>query len=216
MERYNLKAEVREATGKGVARKLRSNGLIPGVIYGKSRQPQALTVNPQDLKHKLSGNAIFDLDIEGEGKETAMVKEVQKDVISGELKHIDFLHISMDEKIIVSVTVNLVGDAPGVKEGGVLQQLLREIDIECLPLDIPEEIKVDISNLDIGNSISVSDVEVGDNIDIVTPLEEVIVTLAFPAEEEEEEEEEEEFMEPEVIGEETEEDAEEDAEEKEE
>ncbi|MFP4016826.1 MAG: 50S ribosomal protein L25 [Halanaerobiales bacterium] len=212
MERYNLKAEVREATGKGVARKLRSNGLIPGVIYGKSRQPQALTVNPQDLKHKLSGNAIFDLDIEGEGKETAMVKEVQKDVITGELKHIDFLHISMDEKITVSVLVNLIGDAPGVKEGGVLQQLLREIDIECLPLDIPEVIEVDISGLDIGSSISVSDVEVDDNIDIVTPLEEVIVTLAFPTEEEEEEEEEDEFMEPEVIGEETDEEAEEEAE----
>ena len=205
MERYNLKAEVREATGKGVARKLRSNGLIPGVIYGKSRGPQPLTVNPQDLKHKLSGNAIFDLDIAGEGKETAMVKEVQKDVITGQLKHIDFLHISMDEKIIVSVIVNLIGDATGVKEGGILQQLLREIDIECLPLDIPEEVEVDISNLDIGSSITVSDVEVGDDIDIITPLEEVIVTLAFPAEEEEEEEEEEEdeFMEPEVIGEET-------------
>ncbi len=214
MERYNLNVEVREATGKGVARKLRSNGLIPGIIYGKNRGPQPLTVNPQDLKHKLSGNAIFDLDIEGEGKETAMVKEVQKNVITGELKHIDFLHISMDEKIIVSVVVNMIGDAPGVKEGGVLQQLLREIEIECLPLDIPEEIEVDISNLDIGSSITVSDVEVDDDIDIITPLEEVIVTLAFPAEEEEEEEEEdEEFMEPEVIGEETEEDEEEEIEE---
>ncbi len=211
MERYNLKAEVREATGKGVARKLRSNGLIPGVIYGKSRGPQPLTVNPQDLKHKLSGNAIFDLDIAGEGNETAMVKEVQKDVITGQLKHIDFLHISMDEKIIVSVIVNLIGDAPGVKEGGVLQQLLREIEVECLPLDIPGEIEVDISDLDIGSSITVSDVEVDDDIDIITGLEEVIVTLAFPTEEEEEEEEEEEdeFMEPEVIGEERDEDEEE-------
>lgn len=212
MERYNLKAEVREATGKGVARKLRSNGLIPGVIYGKNRGSQPLTVNPQDLKHKLSGNAIFDLDIAGEGNETAMVKEVQKDVIAGQLKHIDFLHISMDEKIIVSVIVNLVGDALGVKEGGVLQQLLREIEVECLPLDIPEEFEVDISDLDIGSSITVSDVEVDDDIDIITALEEVIVTLAFPAEEEEEEdeeEEEEEFMEPEVIGEETDEEEEE-------
>lgn len=214
MERYELKAEIREATGKGVARKLRSNGLIPGVIYGKAREPQSLIVNPQNLKNKLGGNAIFDVDIAGQGKETAMIKEVQRDVITGELKHIDFLHISMDEKITVFVSINLVGDAPGVKEGGVLQQLLREIEIECLPLNIPEEIKVDISGLDIGNSINVSEVEVDDDVDIVTPLDEVIVTLALPIEEEEEEEvEEDELMEPEVIGEEPEEDEEEETEE---
>ncbi|MEJ6950622.1 50S ribosomal protein L25 [Natronospora cellulosivora (SeqCode)] len=206
MERYSLKAEAREGTGKGVARKLREKGLVPGVIYGKKREAQSLILDPSDLKNKMGGNAIFDLAItggDGDSTETAMIKEVQKDVISGQLKHIDFQHISMDEKITVSVLVNLIGDAPGVDEGGVLQQLLREIDIECLPLDIPEEIEVDISNLDIGNSISVSEVEVGDEIDIVTPADEVIVTLAFPAEEEEEEELEDEFMEPEVIGEET-------------
>ncbi|MFW6264623.1 MAG: 50S ribosomal protein L25 [Bacillota bacterium] len=206
MERYSLKAEGREGTGKGFARKLSQEGLIPAVIYGKSRDAESLILNPDDLKHKMSGNAIFDLSITGgdeESTETAMIKEVQKDVISGQLKHIDFQHISMDEKITVAVVLNLVGDAPGVEEGGVLQQLLREIEIECLPLDIPEEIEVDISNLDIGNSISVSEVEVGDDIDIVTAADEVIVTLAFPADEEEEDEEEDEFMEPEVIGEET-------------
>ena len=209
MERYNLSVEVREETGKGVARSLRRSGLVPAVIYGKNRQPQALTVNPEDLKNKMSGNAIFDLQIKAEGeqgKETVMIKGVQKDPIKGELLHIDFYHISMDEKITVSVSLNLTGEAPGVLEGGVLQQLLREAEIECLPLDIPEALQLDISNLEIGNSLLVSDLEIPADIEIKTPFDETIVTIVVPTEIEEEAEEEEtegdELTEPEVIGEE--------------
>jgi len=213
MGKYNLKVEKREATGKGVARKLRASGLVPGVVYGKNIESQSIIIDPQDLLNRLSGNAIFDLDIAGVGKDTVMVKEVQKDPITGAIKHIDFLHISMDEKITVSVSIVLLGDAPGIKEGGVLQQMLREIEVECLPLDIPEKIEVDISGLEIGDSVSVSEIEVGDNFEIITPLEEVIVTVILPTEivedEDEEGEEEEEFVEPEVIGEESEEEAEE-------
>lgn len=208
MGKYNLKVEKREATGKGVARKLRASGLVPGVVYGKNIESQSIIIDPQDLLNKLSGNAIFDLDITGVGKDTVMVKEVQKDPITGVIKHIDFLHISMDEKITVSVSIVLLGDAPGIKEGGVLQQMLREIEVECLPLDIPENIEVDISGLEIGNSVSVSEIEVGDNFEIITPLDEVIVTVILPTEiveDEVEEGEEEEFVEPEVIGEESEE-----------
>lgn len=212
MERYSLKATVREETGKGVARKLRRDGLIPAVVYGKTRNPQPLIVNPEDLKHKMSGNAIFDMVLEGgeaEEKETVMIKEVQKDPIKGNLIHLDFQHISMDEKITISVVINLVGDAPGVSDGGVLQQLLRELDIECLPLDIPNAIEVDVSNLEINNSLMVSDIEVPENIDVVTPLDETVVTIVVPTEEVEEEETEEEFVEPEVIGETKEEEADE-------
>ncbi|MCG8513738.1 MAG: 50S ribosomal protein L25 [Halanaerobiales bacterium] len=208
MERYNLSVEVREDTGKGVARSLRRSGLVPAVIYGKSRPSQALTVNPEDLKNKMSGNAIFDLLITAEGeeiKETVMIKEVQKDPIKGELLHIDFHHISMDEKITINVSLNLTGEAPGVREGGVLQQLLREVEIECLPLDIPEALQLDISKLEMGNSMLVNDLEVPENIEIKTPFDEAIVTIVVPTEEEEELEEEtegDELTEPEVIGEE--------------
>lgn len=208
MERYNLSVEVREDTGKGVARSLRRSGLVPAVIYGKSRPSQALTVNPEDLKNKMSGNAIFDLSITAAGdeiKETVMIKEVQKDPIKGELLHIDFHHISMDEKITVNVSLNLIGEAPGVREGGVLQQLLREVEIECLPLDIPEALQLDISELEMGNSMLVNDLEVTENIEIKTPFDEAIVTIVVPTEEEEELEEEtegDELTEPEVIGEE--------------
>lgn len=208
MERYNLSVEVREDTGKGVARSLRRSGLVPAVIYGKSRPSQALTVNPEDLKNKMSGNAIFDLSITAAGdeiKETVMIKEVQKDPIKGELLHIDFHHISMDEKITVNVSLNLIGEAPGVREGGVLQQVLREVEIECLPLDIPEALQLDISELEMGNSMLVNDLEVPENIEIKTPFDEAIVTIVVPTEEEEELEEEtegDELTEPEVIGEE--------------
>lgn len=201
MERYGLKAEIREETGKGIARQLRRGGLLPAVVYGRNREPQPLIINPEELKHRMGGNAIFDLELEGD-KETVMIKDTQKDPITGALLHIDFLHITMDEKITVSIPINLTGDAYGVQEGGVLQQLLREISIECLPLDIPEEVTLDISALDLGDSLLVSDIEIPEDIEIVTPLEEVIVTIVAPTEiVEEEEEEEEEFMEPEVIGE---------------
>ncbi|NLM96043.1 MAG: 50S ribosomal protein L25/general stress protein Ctc [Halanaerobiaceae bacterium] len=211
MEKYHLKVEKREATGKGAARKLRASGLVPGVVYGKNIEAKPVIVNPQDLANKFSSNIIFDLEIAGEDKLTAMIKEVKKDPITGVIEHIDFLHITMDEKIVVTVPLVLVGDAPGVKAGGVLQQLLREIEVQCLPLDIPENIEVDISGLEIGSSISVSDIETGDKLEVVTAPEEVIATVTVPADitEEETGEGEEESAEPEVIGEEAEEAAEE-------
>ena len=188
MEKIKLAAQVREKTGKGVARKLRQSGLVPAVIYGKGKDPQALVVDPQEVKNYLAGNVIFDLDIEGLGTMPAMIKDIQKDVISGDLKHVDFLHISMDEKVTVSVPVVLVGDAPGVQEGGVIQQLLWELEVECLPLEIPE-------------SLEVSNLQVPEGITILTSEEETIVTIAVPTTAAENEESEGEITEPEVIGE---------------
>jgi large subunit ribosomal protein L25 len=122
------------------------------------------------------------------------------------LLHVDFQFISMDEKITVSVPLHLEGDALGVRDGGVLQQLIREIEIEALPTEIPEEITLDISELGMGESLAVADLDLPD-IDLVTDSEEVIVTIVAPTEMvvEEEEEEDEDFLEPEVIGEEEEE-----------
>lgn len=205
MEKIKLAAQVREKTGKGVARKLRQSGLVPAVLYGKDKDPQTLIVDPQEVRAYLAGNVIFDLEIEGLGKETAMIKEVQRDVISGDIKHIDFLHISMDEKVTVTVPIALVGDAAGVQEDGVIQQLLWELEVECLPLEIPETIEIDISNLGIGESLSVSEVSAPGGTDILTSGEEVIVTIVQPTATVEETDAEEEVTEPEVIGEETEE-----------
>ncbi len=138
-----------------------------------------------------------------------MIKDYQKHVIKNELLHVDFHHISMDETITVTIPIETVGKAYGVQEGGVLQQLMREVEIECLPTDIPDKFELDITELDVGDSLQVSDLEVGDEIDLVSALDDVIVTVVTPSEEITEEVEEElldvEGLEPEVIGEETEE-----------
>ncbi|MFW6238977.1 MAG: 50S ribosomal protein L25 [Halanaerobiales bacterium] len=211
MERLNIKVEAREETGKGAVRRLRREGKIPGIIYGRGREPLPLSVDPLDVSKKVNSNVIVDLIIEGEEvqeEEVAMIKDYQKDVIKGNLLHVDFLKISMDEKIEVSVPVNIVGTAIGVKEGGVMQQLMREVDIEALPDDIPDEIDLDISELDVGDSLQVDDLDVKESVEILNSPEDVIITIVTPSEEIEEEIEEEleeEFVEPEVIGEETEE-----------
>jgi large subunit ribosomal protein L25 len=216
MERHSIEAELRTETGKGAARRIRRSGLIPGVVYGRGNEPRSIKVDPQDIEKLLLSNAIFDLTFVGEDGEesTVIIKDYQKDVIKQNLLHVDFQFISMDEKITVSVPMNLEGEAVGVRDGGVLQQLLREIDIDVLPSEIPEEITIDISELEVGESLSVADLELSDTIDLVTDSDEVIVTVVTPTElvEEDEEEEEDEFLEPEVIGEEDEEEGEEEGE----
>jgi large subunit ribosomal protein L25 len=206
MERYQLEAEVRHETGKGVARSIRRNGMIPAVVYGKHLGSKSLVLDPRDLHNKLGGNAIFDLtikDIENNNKETVMIKDIQKDPVKSNIIHIDFQYISMDEKISISVPIHLVGDAPGIKQGGILQQLLREIDLECLPINIPAHIDVDVSNLNLGDSIQLADIDITEDVNVLTSMDDVIATVVVPTEEieEEAEEEEEEFVEPEVIGE---------------
>jgi large subunit ribosomal protein L25 len=136
------------------------------------------------------------------------IKDFQKDVIKDKLIHVDFQQISMDETISITVPIKLIGDAPGVREGGVLQQLMREVDIEVLPINIPHEIELDISELTLSDSLEVGGLEVPEEVKLINSLEDVIVTVVAPSEEIEEEEEEEleeEFIEPEVIGEEDEE-----------
>lgn len=213
MERHSIEAELRTKTGKGAARQIRRNGLIPGVVYGRGNDPRSIKIDPMDIEKLLYSNAIFDLTFVGEDGEesTVIIKDYQKDVIKQNLLHVDFQFIAMDEKITVSVPMHLEGEAAGVRDGGVLQQLLREIEIDVLPSEIPEEITIDISELEVGESLSVIDLELPDGIDLVTDSDEVIVTVVTPTEliEEDEEEEEEEFLEPEVIGEEDEEEGEE-------
>ncbi len=211
MERLAVEAKARAKTGKGTARQLRREGKIPAVIYGRDREPQPLTLDPVEIQGYLDSNVIVDLTIKDgdeETKETAMIKDYQKHVIKEMLLHVDFHQISMDEKIAVTIPIKLTGKAFGVQEGGVLQQLMRELEIECLPGDIPEKVELDITELDVGDSLSVGDLDISDDIDLVSSPDDVIVTIVTPSEITEEEEEallDVEELEPEVIGEETEE-----------
>ncbi len=212
MERLELSAQKREETGKGSARKLRKTGLIPAVLYGGNRQPVNLKLDASEVEDVIGGNVIIDLSLEDE-TDPVMVKEVQRDIIKGDLLHVDFYQVDLEEKIEVEVPVETVGQSIGEREGGILEVILREIEISCLPTDIPETFEVDISELEVGDSVSVADLEVSEDIEIITDSDETIATIVVPSELNlDEEEEEEELEEPEVIGEVDEEEEDEEAE----
>jgi large subunit ribosomal protein L25 len=193
MERIELEVQVREASGKGVARQLRRTGFIPGVVYGAKTDSIPLSINAtkfkQSIKGEASSNAIINLLLEGSGQKepkVVMIREMQVAPVSRDILHIDFQVIKLEEEVEVSVPVELVGKAEGTKEGGILQQVERELEIRCLPLSIPEKIEVDISSLGIGDSIHVSDISAGEGFEILSAGEKTIATVASPLAEEEE------------------------------
>jgi len=206
MEQVKLKTEIRTKLGKGEVKKLRKASLIPAVCYGEGEKPIHLKVQLQDLHKALSTsrgeNAVINLKISGGHikDRTVIVKEVQYDPIRDSIHHIDFQHISLTEVIKVAVPIHSKGEPPGVKEGGVLEHLLWELEMECLPTQIPERIDVDISKLAIGDSISVKDLMLPPGVKVVQEPEELVIQVVAPKEEVVEEvTPEEEVTEPEVI-----------------
>lgn len=196
MPELELSAEIRDRQGKGEARRLRRAGKLPAVVYGRG-EARPLVCNAKELHQILSttagSNAIFQLNMTGEEfqERKAIVKEIQYHPVSGQMLHADLYEISMDKEIIVSVPVRFKGDPVGVKlKGGVLSHLLREIEVECLPGQIPEAVILDVSELDIGDALHVSDLVVGEGVRIVNDPEEAVVSItsvvlevAKPAEE---------------------------------
>jgi len=198
----------RQATGKGVARKLRAQGLIPGVIYGPGTPSTPLALEPKPIIHLLESgsaeNVLIELETDDGDKWLCLLKDYQLDPVHAGLLHVDFYAVKTGVLLSVRVPVHLVGEAPGVKEGGVLEFLLRELEIECYPKDIPESIDVNISELGIGDFIQVKDLQLKEGIRITEDPDAVIVLVAAGTEEEAEEEEAEEAVlmeepEPEVI-----------------
>ena len=192
MERVSLSAHVRTATGKSGARRARSEGCVPAVLYGRGRTPRALSVGRKDLLSALrtaGRNALIDLRIAQDGEaqaETVMIEEIQRDHIKREILHVDLHLISLTERLEVSVPVVLTGTPEGVAAGtGILEQVLREVEVRCLPTQIPDRFTVDVSGLRVGASMHVSDLTVGEGIEILTPPEEVLATVVAPAVEEE-------------------------------
>jgi large subunit ribosomal protein L25 len=161
----SLTAAVRADTGKGAARALRRSGKVPGVIYGHGRDPEALIVDAPALSKLLGGIAaastVIDVTVEGRAPVKALLREIQRNPIRpAEIMHVDLYEIHADEKITVEIPVHLVGTADGVRNfGGVLDHSLRELEIECFPADIPASIDVDVTDLAIGHSIFVRDVQ---------------------------------------------------------
>lgn len=157
-------AEKRETTGTGAARRLRNKGVLPAIVYGLGKEPQSIQLNQHEfqqlLRHHTSEYLMMDLEIGSSAVLKVLLKDVQHDPISGDVQHVDFNEISMTEKIVVEVPVETRGTPEGVtQQGGVLDQQLRSIEIECLPTDIPEVFHVDVSALEIGEHMTVGDIE---------------------------------------------------------
>jgi len=203
-ERLELDAALREENGNVSVSQLREEGLVPGVLYGRERETVSIKADAKEVATILGGNAIIDLTLDDDTTQPVMVKEVQKDVITRDLLHIDLYQIDLDQKITIEVPVTVVGQPEGVKEGGLLNHILREIEIECLPTDIPKSIDVNVEELEIGDSVSVGEIDVTEEIEITVDETETVATVVLPDEldeEDEDEVEDEELEEPEVIGE---------------
>jgi len=199
-----ISARSRESRGKGAARQTRREGRIPGVLYGHGEDSVSLSVDANELQklvHSISiENTIVDLDLGSGEPYKVLIRELQRHPFRDEFVHIDFFHVAMDEKIQVEVPIVLIGTPTGVKnKGGVLDHQLRELEVFCLPGSIPEKIELDVSNLDIGDSIHVSDIELPD-VEILTELDRAVVAVLAPTVMEVEEVAEEALAEPEVIG----------------
>ena len=186
MAMQSLKSDRRNEAGKGVARKLRRSGRIPAVYYGRGETPISITIGLKELEeiiHQSGGsNVIVDLKVEGDGAgdRKAIIREIQRDPVEGTILHLDLQHISLTERITVEVPIVLVGTPIGVKDGGgILEHLLREVEVECLPTDIPSKLEVEVSGLNIGDSLHVSDLK-ADRVTIKTEADRAIAAVVPP------------------------------------
>ncbi len=210
MEKIRLKVKLRDKTGKEYARKLRKKEILPAVLYGPHlKKSLSLEVELKDLRSFLSHfhekEKIITLDIVDQKvnkKREVIIKEVQRNWVSGSLQHIDFYEITRGEKITTMVPLSFVGKAQGEKLEGIVEHLVREVEVECLPRNLPSAIEVDVTSLDTGDFLEVKDLIVPSEVKVITHPQEVVVSVVFPMRKEEEEkvEEEEIAEEVEVVG----------------
>jgi large subunit ribosomal protein L25 len=184
MKRMNVNVKAREGKLKGGGRAVRRGGLIPAVIYGAGRPNVAVTVDEKEFRTALragGSQAIIDLKAEGESETTlAIIKEIQYDALGDEIQHVDFYRITEGKPIQVTVPVTATGRSEGEKEGGIVEHLTREVRVECLPRDIPENVPFDISALDLGESLHLSDVTPPPGVAFLDSLETALVVVKAP------------------------------------
>ena len=191
----SLSITAREAASSRETRRLRRGGKVPGVLYGQGKSPVAFAVDARELRNALvSSGAVLELSMDGT-TQPAVLKESQKHPVRGEITHVDLLRVDLNQKIVSTVPVEISGEeeAPGVVEGGVLSFLLREVDVEALPADIPESLSYDVSKMEIGDSATVAELATPANVELVLDdtLEEqpTLVTVTPPTLEPEPDEE---------------------------
>jgi large subunit ribosomal protein L25 len=182
MSEYQLAAEPRTDTGKGAARRVRASGRVPAVLYGHGIKPEPLSVDARDFSQALrsgGANALLQLQF-GSDRHLALAREIQRHPLRGTYTHVDFLVVRRGEKVTVSVPVHLVGDAPGVVQGGILDQDLHQLSVEAEVTAVPESIEGDVSGLQIGDVLRVSELKVPSGATILDDLEASVVSVIAP------------------------------------
>jgi large subunit ribosomal protein L25 len=195
-ERVTLQVRERERVGSGESRRLRRDGLVPGVLYGRGNAPRAISVPERELRRALTGesglHAILDVVLEGQqSAHPSILKDYQQDARRGRVIHVDFQEVRLDRPIQASVVVELVGgdDAPGVKEGGVLSQVAREVNVEALPMEIPDRLELDVSGMELNDTLRLADLPAREGLTYLDdPEETVLATVTMPTRVEEPEE----------------------------
>jgi len=184
-----LQIQLRDASGKGVARKLRAAGRIPGVVYGRSQAAVPISLDPKLLRRLLTRgaaglNTLFELELEGGGAlqgTPVLVRDLQRDPVKGDYLHADLLAVDLRQKLQVAVPVHLTGKARGVEFGGILDHSLREIELLCLPTAIPKEIQVDVTELEVGASLHVRDLVLPEGVELRSDGDLSVVSVVLPA-----------------------------------
>lgn len=199
MKTQQLQVKIKKDTGTLKARKNRESGLIPAILYGHKQENMMFLLNEKEFSTALNTEAkMVNLKWDN-SEEIALIKDVQFDTFSRKILHVDFVRIALTEKVTIHVPVVLHGTSQGVKEGGILDHALKEIEIECLPTEIPKNIRVNISELAIGNTKHISDLELPANAKVLGNPDAIVVSVHF-ATEEKEKPEEEISSEPEIVG----------------
>jgi large subunit ribosomal protein L25 len=188
-KRVELKAELREATGRGPSTRLRREGVVPGIVYGKKKEPRKVQLQSRDIvkifKHASSENILVDLKLGTESK-MVFIKEIQHDPLTDKFLHVDLHEVAADEKMRARLPTLSKGEPIGVKTGGgILEHTLHEIEVECLPSDLPEFIEIDVSHLEMAQSVHVGELQLSENIRVLTHKELPIFSVVAPQKEEE-------------------------------
>jgi large subunit ribosomal protein L25 len=183
MATANLSANARNDRGTGVARKLRQSGQVPAIIYGHGRQPQSLAVNTRELERLLervsAASTVIELSIEGRTART-LIREIQRHPVKRSILHVDFQELVAGEKVTVSIPLVFVGSAQGVRDGGILDQVMHELTIRVDPSNIPNHVDVDVTPLLIGHSIHVNELKVPDGVEVLDDEDATVCTVSAP------------------------------------
>ncbi len=184
MSKIGLEAKTREEKGKNAIKVLRKDGLLPAVLYGQKKDPVTIKVYERELEKLISRegtNVVMNLKIDESSEENlAMIKEIQYETLSNKILHIDFVRISLDTRVQINVPVNLMNADVIKKQGGIIQQILGQIKLECFPDNIPEELVIDMSDYEVGSTVKISDIKITEGVEVLADGNDAVVTILAP------------------------------------